>query len=190
MESQDGPAHPLEDDAEFEKLVRRTARLLERCLANAATAGIDVESIMQETYWRAYESWSKLAALTEIQQTAWLSTTSGRLVASEMRRPDWRRRSAAQLVEDEPQMPERANDVIEPGTIAENREYLRRVCALILQLPPREQDVVIMYSLLGHDYEDVAKHLDISKGAVTTAMCRAREQLRSLSPATDEEGRR
>jgi len=193
MEHRPTPTHRIGDDAAFEELVRRATPRLERHLRGAAEAGIDVESILQETYLKALRHWSIVTGLTPDGQLAWLGKTAGRLVVDEMRKGEWRHRDSRLAADayDDPRLTWHGKgDAADPAARVEARERLRRVCALIPQLTPREQDVVIMHCLLGYDYEDTARYLCTNSGAVATAMSRARGQLRSLKlSASGEEDR-
>jgi RNA polymerase sigma factor (sigma-70 family) len=168
----------------FDHMVRKTSPALAERLRSAASAGVDTDGLLQETYIKALGNWRTVRRLSERQQLAWLKTTAGRLLIDELRKPDHRRRDPGLLTDEEM---EGAGAVAEPDARFEARERLRRICGYILHLQPRYQDVLIMYGLLGHDQETIARALGLSRLATATAICRAREQLRLLE-SSDRDG--
>lgn len=148
--------------------------------------GIDIEGVMQEAYIRALWNWAVVDKLPEHKEVAWLSTTAWRLVLDELDKPERRWRSPNCATDG---LSVKASDVLEPAVQIEVRERFMRVCFLIQQLPSREQDVMIRYSLIGDDYDTIARDLGITKVAVTTAISRARARLRSFdSSSNGQEG--
>lgn len=174
------PEGPQPDDG-FELFVRATAPGAARRLDHTCRlVGLDVQDILQEAYVRALDNWTTVAKLRPAQRQAWVDTTAGRLLADRLRSPDHRKRENITITE-LTLSDTRHSDL---GDWIHARDRLRRVCTLIRQLTEREQNVVIMYALLGHDYETIAEHLGTSIGAVTTTMSRARARLAKL----DQEG--
>jgi RNA polymerase sigma factor (sigma-70 family) len=169
--------------AVFEQFIRRTAPGVERRLRCAGAAGVDTESLLQEAYVKALKKWSVVEPLSDIEQSAWVGVTAGRLLVDELRKPELARREWSEVTEGQLV---RSGAIVDPDIRMDARARLRQVCALIPLLSPREQDVVIMYSLLGYEYDEVSQALGVPKGAVNTAMSRARARLRTLESPTDE----
>lgn len=72
----------------------------------------------------------------------------------------------------------------------DDEQQMRRVLALLAQLPRYEQDVFVLGTWMGLSYEDAAVALDIPVGTVRSRLSRARRHLRELDPAFGhEEGR-
>jgi RNA polymerase sigma factor (sigma-70 family) len=64
----------------------------------------------------------------------------------------------------------------------DEERQMRRVLALVSQLPPREQDVFALCGWSEVSYEDAATALGIPVGTVRSRLSRARQRLRELAP--------
>ena len=74
----------------------------------------------------------------------------------------------------------------DPAVIAESRESLRLAFIAALQLlPPRQRAVLLLRDVLSWSAADVASLLDMSVGAVTSALQRARGTIAATAPQRD-----
>jgi RNA polymerase sigma factor (sigma-70 family) len=74
-----------------------------------------------------------------------------------------------------------------PELAAERRQGLREVLTAVQALPPRQRDAIVLRALEGRSYEEIARELSVTKGAVRQLLNRARSTLRArvtaLTPA-------
>jgi RNA polymerase sigma factor (sigma-70 family) len=57
--------------------------------------------------------------------------------------------------------------------VAQHRQLLARVAALLEQLPPRRRDVFVLFKVYGYRREEIALHLGITEAAVAKHVVRA-----------------
>ena len=69
----------------------------------------------------------------------------------------------------------------------DDERELKRVLALVRQLPKQEQDVFALCGWSALSYEDAAIALDVPVGTVRSRLSRARARLRELGPAFGHE---
>jgi RNA polymerase sigma-70 factor (ECF subfamily) len=72
----------------------------------------------------------------------------------------------------------------------DDEREMRRVLAVISQLPKREQDVFVLCAWSDLSYEDAALALGIPIGTVRSRLSRARRRLRELDPTFGHEASR
>jgi RNA polymerase sigma-70 factor (ECF subfamily) len=83
------------------------------------------------------------------------------------------------------EIPDRADPAPGPELQLERLDDASRLRAAIDALPEKYRTVITMYHLQGHQYEEIARVLDLPMGTVKTHLFRAKEQLRKMigSPA-------
>jgi RNA polymerase sigma-70 factor (ECF subfamily) len=69
----------------------------------------------------------------------------------------------------------------------DDEQQMRRVLALIAQLPRHQQDVFVLCGWMGLSNEDAALALGVPLGTVRSRLSRARRRLRELDPAFGHE---
>jgi RNA polymerase sigma-70 factor (ECF subfamily) len=74
-----------------------------------------------------------------------------------------------------------------PSQSVEDQELAQRLRTALAQLPPKQAEVFCLHCLDGESYEEIARHLTLSTGAVGVVLHRARQRLRKLLAA--DEGR-
>jgi RNA polymerase sigma factor (sigma-70 family) len=72
----------------------------------------------------------------------------------------------------------------------DDEQQMRRLLALLSQLPQHEQDVFVICAWMELSYEDAALALDIPIGTVRSRLSRARQHLRELDPTFGHEKER
>jgi RNA polymerase sigma-70 factor (ECF subfamily) len=75
-------------------------------------------------------------------------------------------------------LPDRADPTLGPEAIAEHNDEARALRAAIDGLPEKYRTVITLYHLQGHQYEEIARVLDVPLGTVKTHLFRAKELLR------------
>jgi RNA polymerase sigma-70 factor, ECF subfamily len=79
--------------------------------------------------------------------------------------------------------------VAEPGPPADTREarlILRDVAGVLGRLPEKQRSAVFLVGIEGRSYEEVARSMGISVGAVRCDLARARDRLRNAVHRVDE----
>lgn len=76
------------------------------------------------------------------------------------------------------ELPERADPGPGPDVVLERRDEAAELRAAIDALPEKYRAVITLYHLQGHQYEEIARVLDLPMGTVKTHLFRAKEQLR------------
>jgi RNA polymerase sigma-70 factor (ECF subfamily) len=76
------------------------------------------------------------------------------------------------------ELPDRADPAPGPALEAERLDEATQLRAAIDKLPEKYRAVITLYHLQGHQYEEIARVLDLPMGTVKTHLFRAKEQLR------------
>jgi RNA polymerase sigma-70 factor, ECF subfamily len=76
------------------------------------------------------------------------------------------------------ELSERADPGPGPDALLERRDEAAELRAAIDALPEKYRAVITLYHLQGHQYEEIARVLDLPMGTVKTHLFRAKEQLR------------
>jgi RNA polymerase sigma-70 factor, ECF subfamily len=87
------------------------------------------------------------------------------------------------------ELPDRADEGPGPELQAERRDEGRRLRDAIDALPEKYRVVISLYHLQGHQYEEIARVLDLPMGTVKTHLFRAKELLRKRLLADEAEPR-
>ena len=154
------------DERAFELLVQRhRAALVSYC----RRLGLDgrAEDAVQQAFLSA---WLALRGGQEVRDVrSWL----GRIAHNK----------AVDLLRTGAQAPGEASSAgIAPGGIEQTVE-LRDTLAAVAALPPRQRDALLLSAIDGRSYEDVARALGVSEGAVRGLLHRARATLRAAAGA-------
>lgn len=123
------------------------------------------EDLVQETFMRAWRSLDNLRE--ERAAKAWLMTT--------LRRENARRfaRKSLELVNIEV-------DTLEALEDFENSSEARALRRAVRELSPDYRDPLLLQVLGGFSVVEIAREMDLSTGAVTTRLFRARQKLRDV----------
>ncbi len=124
------------------------------------------KDLVQETYLRA---WKALDSLKDARAAkSWLITILRREYARTFERKVPKFTDVDDVVVED-------TDELSPDERVE-RDLLRRG---MLRLPPRYREPLLLQIVAGYSCEEIAKELNLSKGAVMTQLFRAREKLKS-----------
>jgi RNA polymerase sigma-70 factor (ECF subfamily) len=189
------------DEQAFERLVEGHRRELTAHCYRMLGSIHDAEDIVQETYLRAWRSYSGFEGRSSVR--TWLYQIATNRCLSELAKNDRRRMLPAGLGDPEPdpgaQLEVGTNwlepapdgmvisDSADPAVIVAAREGLRLALVASLQhLPPRQRAVLVLRDVLAYSASDVAIMLDTTTASVKSALQRARRHLGELALADDK----
>lgn len=130
------------------------------------------EEVLQDTFARAWRHRASL--LSHVSPVPWLHRVALNLCYSRLDR----KRILAEPIGDETVARVR-DDATEPAERAEQQELRRIVRDGIAQLPPKHQNVVVLYYLHGLSLQETASFLDVRLGTVKSRLHYALRGLRS-----------
>ena len=168
---------------EFEKLVRQESARLFRIIARLIGNDIEAESVLQETYLKAFLRLNTFRR--ESKFTTWLYAIGINLARAQKRKlsrtvplddQDIERMQPAfsrGMYRDKPES-------WDPQKIALKNERKKLVHEAIDLLPPDYRTVLLLRDIEENNTDDVALMLEISSGAVRVRLHRARQALKKL----------
>ena len=162
------------DKTAFTELYDRNVQRVYRYVYYWLPSQADAEDITQEVFVRAWQAIERYR-ITGAPFIAWLTTIARNLVNSHYRAA----KKLVPLPDNEP--PSRSNDNPELITEASfNRSYVRDT---ILKLKGEKQKVIHMRFINEMSYEEIAKALNKTEGAIRVIQYRALKDLRRLLEA-------
>ncbi len=177
------PVHESEDYLVQQAIKRdRTAftALYERCVDKVyrhvyyrISNQADAEDITQEAFvkaWKAIEKYKRTGA----PFVTWLITIADNLVA------DHYKSRQKTVITDEVYEKNPSNQVSDPEGLAEVNFNNTLIKEAILKLKGDKQKVILMHFIDGFSYEEIAKALKKSEGAIRVIQYRALDDLRHL----------
>ena len=177
------PAHESEDYLVQQAIKRDRAAftaLYERCVDRVyrhvyyrVSSHADAEDITQEAFVRAWKSIDKYKR-TGAPFVTWIITIAGNLVI------DHYRRQQRVVVTDEIYEVKPAEQIEDPAREAEVNFNNAIIKEAILKLKGDKQKVILMHFIDGLTYEEIARALNKSEGAVRIIQYRALGELRSF----------
>jgi RNA polymerase sigma factor (sigma-70 family) len=151
----------------FETLVARHRRSLVRHCTRVLGAA-DAEEAVQEALLRAHRA---LARGTVVHAAGpWLHTIARHTALNLLRARNARREIAQDRCPEAGAQEDRRT---------EHRQDLRDLIAAVGSLPARQRDAIVMREVEGRSYDEIARHLGASHGAVRQLLSRARSSIRS-----------
>ncbi|HEY7523782.1 MAG TPA: RNA polymerase sigma factor [Candidatus Limnocylindrales bacterium] len=130
------------------------------------------EEVLQDTFARAWRH--RAALLPHVSPVPWLHRVALNLCYSRLDR----KRIPAEPIGDET-VARLRDDATEPAERAEQQELRRIVRDGIAQLPPKHQNVVVLYYLHGLSLQETASFLDVRLGTVKSRLHYALRGLRA-----------
>jgi RNA polymerase sigma-70 factor (ECF subfamily) len=165
---------------------RHARRVYNHCFRRTASWA-DAEELTSAVF---VEAWRRRRDVRPIDESAlpWLLGVANNLVRNH-RRSLGRYRAALVRLPPPGSQADPADDVAE--RLADEVQ-MRRVLALVQQLPPRDQEVLALCAWSELTYQAAAEVLDIPVGTVRSRLARARARLAELAgnsdPASDTDG--
>ena len=158
------------NDRAFEAIVDRyQGPLLRYCAGLLPQAR--AEDAIQQTFLNAYAAMQRGDADLELRP--WLYRIARNACLNALRESGW----SHEQIENLRRGTESAQEV------AERRSELRQMVAAVHTLPTRQREAVVLRELEGRTYDQIARELDSSEGAVRQLLNRARHTLRAGATA-------
>jgi len=161
------------DRAAFAALYDRCVDQVYRHVYYRVSNQADAEDITQEAFVKAWKAIGKYKK-TGAPFVAWLITIAGNLVA------DLYKSRQKTLITDEVYEKNPSNQVSDPAGLAEANFNKTLIKEAVLKLKGDRQKVILMRFVDGFSYEEIAKVLNKSEGAVRVIQYRALDDLRRL----------
>lgn len=171
----------------FGLLFERHARHVYNHCFRRTASWADAEELTSAVF---VEAWRRRGEVRPIDESAlpWLLGVANNLVRNH-RRSLGRHRAAVVRLPPPGSVPDPAEDLA--ARLADEAQ-MRRVLALVGQLPRRHQEVLALCAWSGLTYQAVAELLDVPVGTVRSRLARARARLAELAgnadPASDTDG--
>jgi RNA polymerase sigma-70 factor, ECF subfamily len=172
---------------------RNYLRLLARTGIDASLRGkADPSDLVQETLLKAYQHFSQFQGQTEMELVAWLRRILTRNLADLVRRfkaAGARTVAREQSLDDVIGASSRALfELVAPNGHSPSQSAQRRELSIILadalaELAADHREVVVLRTLEGRDWDEVARAMGRSPGAVRLLWARALKKLRPLIEA-------
>ena len=153
------------DPAAFEALVHETRPALGTFLRRLCSSPQDAEDIVQETYLRVYQHRQRYDGRSSVK--TWMYA-----IALNLFRDRSRRKTSARLQGD-------VAAHLPVDRRLEKEELAERVQQLVQSLPEGQREIFTLYRYEGLPYEDIARLLGITVGAVKAQMHHALQKIRS-----------
>jgi RNA polymerase sigma-70 factor (ECF subfamily) len=153
------------DPAAFEALVRDTRPALGTFLRRLCPSPQDAEDIVQETYLRVYQHRGRYDGRSSVK--TWMYA-----IALNLLRDRARRKGSSRLEGDVA-----AHVPVERRL--EKEELAERIRHLVQTLPDGQREIFTLYRYEGLPYDDIARMLGITVGAVKAQMHHALQKIRS-----------
>jgi RNA polymerase sigma-70 factor (ECF subfamily) len=168
---------------------RKYLRLLAQVQLDRRLRGkLDPSDIVQQTLLEAHQARDRCPSQNSAEQAAWLRKILARNLANAVRdlgrakRDVRRERSLEAALEESSARLEAwlAAEQTPPSGHAQKNEQLLRLAEAVDQLPPDQQEAVVLHHLKGHSLSEVAGHLGRSPAAVAGLLHRGLKKLHDL----------
>lgn len=162
----------------FNQLVDRYSTQIYNFALRMTNNAEDAQDIYQEAFIHAFRGINSFRS--DAAFSTWLYRIVRNVYLDELKRR--RARPAISLEEGiETEEGSVSREVEDPAPLPEERvqtnERRRAVHTAISQLPDRQREILILYDLQGHSYEEIASILSINVGTVKSRLNRARRSL-------------
>lgn len=165
-------------DPEFERLYQREFQAVYRAVYLLAGDRAAAEDSTQEAFARCLERWNRLGDKPWV--AGWVTTTALNHVRRSLRRRFALVRPDPPASTPSPSDPSaaRRESAVAPGPEAQDTSL--DLWRAVRQLPPRQQQAVVLHYAMDLPLVEVAEAMGVSQGAVKAHLARAREALRQL----------
>jgi RNA polymerase sigma-70 factor, ECF subfamily len=158
-----------EGRADFDRLLGELRPKLHRYCARMTGSVVDGEDVLQDALVKAIEAFPQDGSISHPE--GWVFRIAHNAALDFLRR---RARQDAARSDEDPDM------IVDPVTVAEDREIAAVSLRTFMRLPVAQRSSVILMDVLGHSLQEVGSVMDSSIPAVKAALHRGRARLREL----------
>ena len=173
-------ADPEKAKQEFDSVMREHGPMIYTLAVRLCGNPVDGQDIAQETFVKAYESFTRFRADSDIR--TWLYRICVNLwknrVRYEKRRFFWSHRSLDDAGPDDVFAKELAGNDLPLGALLESEDRLAIVKKALEALEPPDRAVIVLADMEEATYEGISSLLNIPVGTVKSRLARARQRLR------------
>ncbi len=167
---------------DFDSATAYRSELLAHCYRMLGSVH-DAEDAVQETYVRAWRAYGSFDGRSSVRR--WLYVIATRACLTALDRQG--RRPRASGLAGPPWLEPLPDDRLDPARMVETRAGVRLAFVVALQhLPARQRAALVLCDVLDWPAADAAAILDTTPAGVTSALQRARAQLRRLDLAAED----
>jgi len=151
---------------------------LHRYCARMTGSVVDGEDVVQDTLARAYYELPELKEFPALR--AWLFRIAHNRALDYLRR--YERRMSEPL---DAALDVAADETLEPDNAVSRDEAVKAAISRFLELAPVQRSCVILKDVFDYSLDDLAGMLELSVGAIKSALVRGRSKLRDLSASSN-----
>jgi RNA polymerase sigma-70 factor, ECF subfamily len=155
--------------ADFDRLLGELRPKLHRYCARMTGSVVDGEDVLQDALVKAIEAFPQDGSISHPE--GWIFRIAHNAALDFLRR---RARQDAARSDEDPDM------IVDPVTVAEDREIAAVSLRTFMRLPVAQRSSVILMDVLGYSLQEVGSVMDSTIPAVKAALHRGRARLREL----------
>jgi RNA polymerase sigma-70 factor (ECF subfamily) len=161
--------------ADFDRLLGELRPKLHRYCARMTGSVVDGEDVLQDALVKAIEAFPADGSISHPE--GWVFRIAHNAALDFLRR---RARQDAARSDEDPDM------IVDPVTVAENREIAAVSLRTFMRLPVAQRGSTVLMDVLGYSLDEIAGIMEISVPAVKAALHRGRARLRELVQEPDD----
>ena len=161
--------------ADFDRLLGELRPKLHRYCARMTGSVVDGEDVLQDALVKAIEAFPADGSISHPE--GWVFRIAHNAALDFLRR---RARQDAARSDEDPDM------IVDPVTVAENREIAAVSLRTFMRLPVAQRSSTVLMDVLGYSLDEIAGIMDTSLPAVKAALHRGRARLRELVEEPDD----
>jgi RNA polymerase sigma-70 factor (ECF subfamily) len=161
--------------ADFDRLLGELRPKLHRYCARMTGSVVDGEDVLQDALVKAIEAFPADGSISHPE--GWVFRIAHNAALDFLRR---RARQDAARSDEDPDM------IVDPITVAENREIAAVSLRTFMRLPVAQRSSTVLMDVLGYSLDEIAGIMEASLPAVKAALHRGRARLRELVEEPDD----
>ena len=164
-----------ETRADFDRMLGELRPKLHRYCARMTGSVVDGEDVLQDALVKAIEAFPADGSISNPE--GWVFRIAHNAALDFLRR---RARQDAARSDEDPDM------IVDPVTVAENREIAAVSLRTFMRLPVAQRSSTVLMDVLGYSLDEIAGIMETSLPAVKAALHRGRARLRELVEEPDD----